>query len=243
MARSRLAAAIVKRMSLSVLRFSTAGQLYRTQQKRCKLIRKRSQSAGFKGQILFQVREGIPPLVFGKFMILCWLLTLTFDKCLKHCVYSTSRDPRGVTRQVHLVSSRPNFILHIIHFAFVTNTSVGSIALVNCIPKIGKPGCNGRVHLPTILFYDFHSGHTAPVLMLKENPIPWTASLAGIARGAPTLLRPIQADQLHRIGRETFSRGMSLGSEHYLLTTRCGYRVFELKIKDARLHFCSHSNE
>jgi hypothetical protein len=36
---------------------------------------------------------------------------------------------------------------------------------------------------PTILFYDFHSRHTAPVLTLKENPIPWTASLAASRDG------------------------------------------------------------
>jgi DNA-binding winged helix-turn-helix (wHTH) protein len=36
---------------------------------------------------------------------------------------------------------------------------------------------------PTILFYDFRSRHTAPVLTLTENPIPWTASLAASRNG------------------------------------------------------------
>jgi Tol biopolymer transport system component/DNA-binding winged helix-turn-helix (wHTH) protein len=36
---------------------------------------------------------------------------------------------------------------------------------------------------PTILFYDFHSRHTSPVLALKENPLPWTASLAASRDG------------------------------------------------------------
>jgi Tol biopolymer transport system component/DNA-binding winged helix-turn-helix (wHTH) protein len=36
---------------------------------------------------------------------------------------------------------------------------------------------------PTILFYDFHSRHTAPVLTLKENPIPWFAGLAASRDG------------------------------------------------------------
>ena len=39
-----------------------------------------------------------------------------------------------------------------------------------------KPG-------PTILFYDFHSRHVTPVLTLKENPLPWTASLAASRNG------------------------------------------------------------
>jgi hypothetical protein len=69
-------------MSLSVLRFSTAGQLYRTQQKRCKLIRKRSQSAGFKGQILFQVRR--PPLPrFWQVYDSVLVADINADKCLK----------------------------------------------------------------------------------------------------------------------------------------------------------------
>jgi len=36
---------------------------------------------------------------------------------------------------------------------------------------------------PTILFYDFHSRHTTPVLTLEENPLPWTASLAASTDG------------------------------------------------------------
>ncbi len=39
-----------------------------------------------------------------------------------------------------------------------------------------KPG-------PTILFYDFRSRHATPVLTLKENPLPWTASLAASRDG------------------------------------------------------------
>jgi len=36
---------------------------------------------------------------------------------------------------------------------------------------------------PAILFYDFHTRHTTPVLTLKENPLPWTASLAASRDG------------------------------------------------------------
>jgi Tol biopolymer transport system component len=36
---------------------------------------------------------------------------------------------------------------------------------------------------PTILFYDFRSRHTTPVLTLNENPLPWTAGLAASTDG------------------------------------------------------------
>ncbi|WP_353063682.1 winged helix-turn-helix domain-containing protein [Tunturibacter psychrotolerans] len=36
---------------------------------------------------------------------------------------------------------------------------------------------------PTIMFYDFHKRRTTPVLTLKENPLPWTASLAASRNG------------------------------------------------------------
>jgi Tol biopolymer transport system component len=42
-----------------------------------------------------------------------------------------------------------------------------------------KPG-------PTILFYDFRNRRNTPVLTLKENPLPWTASLA-VSRDGLTL--------------------------------------------------------
>jgi hypothetical protein len=36
---------------------------------------------------------------------------------------------------------------------------------------------------PTILFYDYHTRHAAPVLTLRENPTPWFAGLAASRDG------------------------------------------------------------
>ena len=52
---------------------------------------------------------------------------------------------------------------------------------------------------PTILFYDFHSRHTTPVLTLEENPLPLDRKPRGVDRRPYALLRPIQADQFHRL--------------------------------------------